>query len=91
MVYLLHFKEPFRHARHYLGSTGLTVEQRLEHHRANRGARLTQVVNDAGIDYVVSRTWQGGRELERKLKRMHGGNKLCPICKQQAKQIKLEL
>jgi len=91
MVYLLHFKEPLHHARHYLGSTGLSVEQRLAHHRANRGARLMQVVNEAGIDYVVARTWQGGRVLERQLKRQHGGNKLCPICKKQGKQLKLEL
>lgn len=78
-VYLLHFARPYKHARHYLGTT-TDVPQRLEQHRAGTGARLTQVVHLAGIGMVVARTWVGGRRLERQLKRRKNGPRLCPIC-----------
>lgn len=79
VVYLLHFHEPFRHARHYLGySNHLT--QRLEQHRAGSGARLTAVVLDHGIGFELVRTWRGGRALERTLKRRHSSPSLCPLC-----------
>jgi len=71
-VYLLHFTEPYKHARHYLGvAEDLSV--RLDEHRRGAGARLTQVVKEAGISWVVARTWQGGRRLEHKLKGWHSG------------------
>src|SRR5260370_16120104 len=53
---------------------------RLDQHRKGTGARLTQVVREAGISWVVARTWRGGRRLERKLKGYHTGGRLCPIC-----------
>jgi len=53
---------------------------RLDQHRRGTGARLTQVVREAGIAFVVARTWRGGRCLERKLKAQHSGVRLCPIC-----------
>ncbi len=52
----------------------------LDQHRNGTGARLTQVVREAGISWVVARTWRGGRRLERKLKAQHSGVRLCPIC-----------
>ena len=79
-VYLIHFDEPYCHARHYLGST-YNLEARLAEHRAGQGARLTQVIRDAGIDFKLARTWEGGRDLERRLKRWHKSPDLCPICK----------
>ena len=81
-VYLLHFTTPYRHARHYLGSAD-DLESRLARHRAGNGARLVQVCADHGIDFVLARTWQGGREKERQLKRQKNGRKLCPICIQE--------
>jgi predicted GIY-YIG superfamily endonuclease len=78
-VYLLHFSEPFKHARHYLGSAD-NLYVRLQQHNAGQGARLTQVVRDAGIDLVLARTWPGDRKLERCLKRQHNSPRLCPIC-----------
>lgn len=80
MVYLLHFDKPYHHARHYLGSTD-NLENRLAEHRGGKGARLMEVISDAHIGFVVARTWLGGRDLERKLKRRHDSPALCPICR----------
>jgi len=82
-VYLLHFVEPYKHARHYLGCAD-DLSVRLAEHRAGTGARLMQVVARAGISWVVARTWPGWRRLEYKLKRQHNAPKnLCPICRQE--------
>lgn len=78
-VYLLHLDRPYRHARHYLGSSR-DVPARLAEHQAGRGARLMQVIREAGIGFVLARLWEGGREQERKLKRRRGSVRLCPIC-----------
>ncbi len=48
MVYLLHFSEAYKHAKHYLGSAD-DLEARLERHRRGNGARLIQVIAQAGI------------------------------------------
>jgi hypothetical protein len=78
-VYLLHFTEPYRHARHYLGWSP-EVQARVNAHVCGKGARLTEVVHSAGIGMVWVRTWQDGdRKLERKLKNRHSPQ-LCPIC-----------
>jgi predicted GIY-YIG superfamily endonuclease len=82
-VYLLHFTKPYRHARHYLGYAG-DLAKRLNQHRHGAGARLPQVCAEHGIDFVVARTWPGGRDLERRLKLRKNSPKLCPIC---AKEI----
>lgn len=79
-VYLLHFSEKFHHARHYLGFAE-DLEARLERHRAGRGARLVEVITEAGLDFQLVRTWNGDRVLERQLKRQKNGPRLCPICK----------
>ncbi len=79
VCYLLHFSEPYRHARHYLGST-TDLDQRLAGHRSGGGARLIEVITAAGIDFVLVRTWPGGRQRERQLKKEGGRSRLCPIC-----------
>ncbi len=78
--YLLHFVTPYRHARHYLGSSH-DLANRLAQHRSGGGARLMEVVHEHGITWVVAKTWIGGRALESRLKRYHSGVKLCPICR----------
>jgi len=83
-VYLLHFDQPYKHAKHYLGSTG-NLEARLQLHRSGNGARLMEVVSKAGIGFEVARLWrtetcEEARALEHKLKQWHSGVKLCPIC-----------
>jgi predicted GIY-YIG superfamily endonuclease len=83
LVYLIHFEWAYRHARHYLGTT-TNLEQRLQQHRRGRaygGARLMEVVMEAGIPWRVVRTWEGGRELELQLKAWNNGGRLCPVCK----------
>ena len=47
VVYLVHFSEPYRHARHYTGWT-TDLQSRLAEHRAGRGARLLAVITQAG-------------------------------------------
>ena len=78
-VYLLHFCRPLHHAQHYLGYAG-DLDQRIDQHRTGNGARLVRVCAEHGIDFLLVRTWEGGRDLERHLKNQHNGRKLCPIC-----------
>jgi hypothetical protein len=86
-IYLLHFKQPYHHARHYLGWTEGTLETRLDRHMVGNGARLVSVVTEAGIGIEIARLWSGTRESERKLKNRKNSPKLCPIClKKQSRQ-----
>jgi hypothetical protein len=39
-----------------------------------------EVITAAGITFVVSRTWEGDRALERRLKKRKEGPRLCPLC-----------
>jgi predicted GIY-YIG superfamily endonuclease len=82
-VYLLHFDRPITAgypARHYLGYA-VDLESRLARHHAGNGARLVQVATERGIGFVLARTWEGDKALERKLKARKGSPRLCPICK----------
>lgn len=85
-IYLLHFNEPFRHARHYLGLAPNSLAYRLRQHSKGTGAVLMRHVKAAGITWMVAREWDiptgyTPREYEKKLKRRHSGVRLCPICK----------
>ena len=79
VVYLLHFDVPYKHAKHYLGCT-TNLQARLEAHQQGEGAKLMRAVRMAGIRFQLARTWEGGRELERQLKRRKSSPRLCPIC-----------
>lgn len=79
-IYLLHFSEPYKHARHYLGWTCGPLEDRLADHAAGRGARLLAVVRSADITWTLARIWSGGRTRERSLKRSGGSSRHCPLC-----------
>ncbi len=82
-VYLLHFNQPYRHARHYLGFSH-DLRARLHAHKSGSGARLMEVIAEAGISWQVARLWpDGDRTLEHQLKGWHSGAKLCPICAQE--------
>lgn len=79
-VYLLHFDAPFGHAKHYTGWSA-DLPARLAEHEAGRGARLTEVVAEAGIRFVLTRTWPGvTRVFERSLKNRGGAARYCPGC-----------
>lgn len=84
MVYLIHFRQPYRHARHYLGST-TNLTRRLGQHLAGTGSPLLAAVQAAGIPWSVVRTWPGGRTEERKLKDRHASPGLCPVCRMAAR------
>lgn len=84
--YLIHFTTPYRHARHYLGWSN-DIESRIKAHRQGSGARLMQVITQAGITWNVVRRWEGvGREKERSLKRNNQTWELCPVCKAERRQ-----
>lgn len=77
-VYLLHFSTAYKHAKHYLGYTK-DLDARLAKHQAGTGARLIDVILNAGLRFTLVRTFSGGRALERQLKG-HSSTRLCPIC-----------
>jgi hypothetical protein len=80
-VYLLHFDQPYKHARHYVQQwTARNVKRRLAEHEAGRGARLLAVVREAGIGWQLARLWPGGRPRERQIKRQGGHARKCPLC-----------
>jgi predicted GIY-YIG superfamily endonuclease len=79
-VYLLHFSHRYKHAGHYTGST-TNLTKRLDQHAKGQGARLLAVVHAAGITWTLARTWEGGKQHERKMKRQGGATRRCPICK----------
>jgi hypothetical protein len=80
-VYLLHFDQPYRHARHYQGWAA-DLERRLAEHRAGgqAAARLMQVIHAEGIGCTLARTWRGTRGRERQLKVQGGASRRCPVC-----------
>ena len=78
-VYLIHFERRYQHAGHYLGYTR-DLAARMAQHRAGQGARLIEVIQQAGIDWQVVRTWDGGRDLEAAFKAWKNGPQLCPLC-----------
>jgi hypothetical protein len=80
-VYLLHLDPAYKHARHYTGyAEPGNLQGRLAAHAAGTGARLMQVIKEAGGSFRLARTWPGGRTRERALKSRHDAPRLCPIC-----------
>jgi hypothetical protein len=80
VVYLVHFTEPYRHARHYTGWTA-DLDSRLIEHQAGRGARLLQVITQAGIEWTLARTWQGTRARNVSSSVRGGASRRCPMCR----------
>jgi predicted GIY-YIG superfamily endonuclease len=81
-VYLLHFDRPYprgKRPRHYLG-WAVDLEERLQEHRRGEKSRLMLACAQEGIGFRVVRTWAGGREMERRLKRRKAPFRLCPEC-----------
>lgn len=82
-VYLIHFHKPYKHARHYLGFTNsdTDLDKRLTDHLCGLGARLMEVITDAGIEWRCVRVWFGAnRKYERSLKSRKNASLLCPEC-----------
>ena len=80
-IYLLHFDQPYQHARHYTGWTQTgNLAARLSQHTKGHGARLIAVITQAGIGFVLARTIPGDRHKERAIKNAGGAVRYCPIC-----------
>lgn len=89
-VYLLHFERPYpagRKPQHYIGWT-VDLAARVTEHRQGRGGKLVDVMRLAGIGFEVARTWPGGRELERRLKRWHKIKDACPLCGVKPREVR---
>ena len=84
-VYLFHFDQRYEHAGHYTGWAE-DLDHRVAEHQAGRGARLIEVITQAGIGFRLARTWPGvTRARERQLKRQGGASRHCPICQDDRK------
>jgi predicted GIY-YIG superfamily endonuclease len=84
-VYLFHFDQRYEHAGHYTGWAE-DLDHRVAEHQAGRGARLIEVITQAGIGFRLARTWPGvTRARERQLKRQGGASRHCPICQEDRK------
>src|SRR5215216_3684439 len=77
-VYLFHFDQRYEHAGHYTGWAE-DLDHRVAEHQAGRGARLIEVITQAGIGFRLARTWPGvTRARERQLKRQGGASRDLP-------------
>jgi predicted GIY-YIG superfamily endonuclease len=79
VCYMLCFHRPYRHARHYVGWTDDLLD-RLDRHASGRGARLVEVITQAGIGFTLVRICEGTRRTERAIKNAGGAVRYCPIC-----------
>lgn len=88
-VYLLHFQPVYavptaagwtKTAGHYLGSTRGDPYDRLHAHVRGQGSPLVRAAVLAGCTVYIVRTWPGGRDLERRLKRQRHHARFCPEC-----------
>jgi predicted GIY-YIG superfamily endonuclease len=82
---LFHCDQRYEHAGHYTGWAE-DLDHRVAEHQAGRGARLIEVITQAGISFSLARTWPGvTRARERQLKRQGGASRHCPICQDDRK------
>lgn len=85
-VYLLHLSQPLgserHHAQHYIGQA-VDLDRRMCEHRrgGSNTAKLIQAAHRLGVGFTLARTWEGGRDLEKKLKAQKKARLLCPICR----------
>ena len=80
LVYLLHFDQPYQHARHYIGST-MDLERRLPEHRrkhpcfhyqGKRYRRYSTILNAFAQEYSAEELETQKFELLRQARRDHG-------------------
>ena len=79
VIYMLHFDQPYRHAKHYVGWTDDLLD-RLDRHASGHGARLVAVIWQAGIGFTLIRICEGTRRTERAIKNAGGAARYCPAC-----------
>jgi predicted GIY-YIG superfamily endonuclease len=79
ICYMLCFDRPYQHARHYVGWSE-DVLDRLDQHAKGHGARLVEVITQAGIGFTLVRICEGTRRTERAIKNAGGAVRYCPAC-----------
>lgn len=68
-VYIIKFSRKLHHAGHYVGSCAdWRVQERLEEHRAGRGARICAAAVRKGIELSLIAVLPGYWDEERRLK-----------------------
>ena len=89
-VYILHFSGKLYHARHYVGFTDDFKRREKEHMNGHAcGSPLVAAAKAAGLTVTVAKGYQdGGRELERKIKRGKNTSKYCPLCRAEKQKEK---
>jgi hypothetical protein len=66
-------------------TTAGDIGKRIARHQSGEGARLLEVIQEAGISWTLVRTWpDADRSVEKRLKGLHSGVRLCPICQHKA-------
>jgi predicted GIY-YIG superfamily endonuclease len=91
-VYLLHFDKPYwNNARHYVGYTTKTAEERIAKHRDGTGSLLVNYAIQHGNDFKVAMVEHYDTKYEAvtrefELKNSHALARTCPIC--QANKVK---
>ncbi|MBV9204551.1 MAG: hypothetical protein JO037_03900 [Actinobacteria bacterium] len=79
VIYMLCFHRPYKHARHYVGWTEDLLD-RLDRHAKGNGARLVEVITQAGPGFTLVRVCEGTRATERAIKNAGGAVRYCPAC-----------
>ena len=78
-VYLLHFFGKIGNASHYTGFAE-DVDKRIKQHESGRASKFTSEMKSRGFKFLLARTWEGPKKLEREIKKLRNGPGLCPIC-----------
>jgi len=65
---------------HYIGWC-TNLKARLLLHERGEGSRHVSVMIGKGIHFQLARTWEGDKNLERRLKKRGSACRICPMCK----------
>lgn len=85
-LFLLHFAEPYAHARHYLGyaigtGRGARYARDIAEGLAIGPHELVQAVQWSGIEIAVADVLVGeGRETQRRMRSNHNLARYCRLC-----------
>lgn len=80
-VYLVHYKQPRKHHRHAVRVVSGPASLIRTLYRELDPSVIDAKAADAGIGFVLVRTWIGKDErFDRRLKRQKHHSRLCPVC-----------
>lgn len=87
-LFLLHFNEPYQHARHYLGyavgtGRGAKYAKAICKGTALGPHELVMAAQWSGIEMEVAEVWVGeGRTLQRRMRSNGSLSRFCRICRE---------